>query len=142
MPLADSRGPAWLRESIVSRGTHKPVGLLTSAGRFLAGLLGARRLPRSPAGPEDGESGASGAGSRSPLIPPTPALTGSAARRLEETEEPEMLPAHAGRRGVEPGMGRILSGASRWVKGLAPGDLGETGRVGPAIRTHGVPSEL
>ena len=68
--------------------TRPPRGLRALFGWRRRGAATSRRPDRSPAAGDDGldgdEPGAAGAGRTAPLIPPTPVLSGSAARRLGE----------------------------------------------------------
>ena len=66
--------------------TRPPRGLRALFGWMRRGPTTSRRPERSPAGSDDGDDdpGAAGAGRTAPLIPPTPVLSGSAARRLGE----------------------------------------------------------
>ena len=58
------------------------------AKSFFARFLSSRRAPRATAQGEDGDDpGAAGAGRTAPLNPKPPALSGAAARRIEDAPD-------------------------------------------------------
>jgi hypothetical protein len=83
MPLAHGKGPGWTRPLVT--GAEERLSGLNPVRNFFASLFGVRRRPAAAAisrrglGPEDGPAGS---GVPAPLVPPSPTLSGRAAKQL------------------------------------------------------------